>query len=148
MKQVRYPRLRYQTIKQVCHLVIYTNLMSLVVACVAGGICFGDLATRRLACVARVSVRFGANKDFGFGRARNGTSAVFARSLTLVLRSLLRNRTEMLATQTTRRLGSSQKIGRRLQESSHPSPACNAGYQCKKSLVKIPPDTLVIIFSI
>ena len=37
----------------------------------------------------------------GFGRARNETSAktFFARSLTLVLRSLLLNRTETLATQ-------------------------------------------------
>ena len=127
MKQVRYPSLRYQTIKQVGHLVIYTNFMSLVVACVAGGICFGDLAKRRLACV-EFQFCFGANKDFGFGRSRNGTSTIFR----TVFRSLLRNRAKVLVTQTTRRLGSSQKIGRRLQESSHPSPACNAGYQCKK----------------
>ena len=136
VKQVRYPRLRYQTIKQVGHLVIYTNLMSLVVACVAGGICFGDLATRRLAWVARVSVSFGSKQRLRiWPRAKwnkREQAPFFARSLTLVLRSLLRNRTEMLATQTTRRLGSSQKIGRRLQESSHPSPACNAGYRCKK----------------
>ena len=142
MKQVRYPSLRYQTIKQVGHLVIYTNFMSLVVACVAGGICFGDLAKRRLACV-EFQFCFGANKDFGFGRSRNGTSTIFR----TVFRSLLRNRAKVLVTQTTRRLGSSQKIGRRLQESSHPSPACNAGYQCKKSLVKMPPDTLVIMIA-
>ena len=82
VKQVRYPSLRYQTIKQVGHLVIYTNLMSLVVACVVGGICFGDLAKRRLACV-EFQFRFGANKDFGFGRSRNGTSTNFSRGLWL-----------------------------------------------------------------
>ena len=135
VKQVRYPRLRYQTIKQVGHLVIYTNLMLLVVACVAGGICFGDLATRRLACVARVSVSFRrANKDFGFLAAREMEQAPFfiARSLTLVPRSLLRNRTEMLTTQTARRLASSQKIERRF---TRIKPSLN-GLQCRLPMQK------------
>ena len=62
-----------------------------------------------LACVASVSVSFRSkerprNGILGFGRARNETRALlltpfFARSLTLVPRSLLLNRTETLATQ-------------------------------------------------
>ena len=67
-----------------------------------------------LACVASVSVWFRSkerprNGIFGFGRARNEAIAkklpalllapFFARSLTLVPRSLLLNRTETLATQ-------------------------------------------------
>ena len=65
-----------------------------------------------LACVASVSLRFRSkerprNRILGFGRARNETRAAlllapfFARSLTLVPRSLLLNRTETLATQAT-----------------------------------------------
>ena len=60
-----------------------------------------------IACVAKRSKRF-----LGFGRARNETRATrplpallltpfFARSLTLVPRSLLLNRTETLATQAS-----------------------------------------------
>ena len=63
-----------------------------------------------LACVASVSVWFRSkerprNGILGFGRARNGPlpalllTPFFARSLTLVPRSLLLNRTETLATQ-------------------------------------------------
>ena len=62
-----------------------------------------------LACVASISVWFRSkerprNGILGFGRARNETRALlltpfFARSLTLVPRSLLLNRTETLATQ-------------------------------------------------
>ena len=62
-----------------------------------------------LACVASVSVWFRSkerprNGILGFGRARNETRALlltpfFARSLTLVPRSLLLNRTESLAMQ-------------------------------------------------
>ena len=95
MKQVR-----YQTIKQVGHLVIYTNLMSLVVACVAGGICFGDLSSHK-----KIGLR---SKHFRFVSEQTKTSDLaaremeqapfFARSLTLVPRSFLRNCTEMLAT--------------------------------------------------
>ena len=70
-----------------------------------------------LACVASVSVRFRSKERprkgiFGFDRARNETRAkkwkrgegkgpFVARSLTLVPRSLLLNRTETLATQAT-----------------------------------------------
>ena len=67
------------------------------------------------------------SKNFSFVSEQTKTSDLaalemeqapfFARSLTLVPRSLLRNRAKVLVTQTTRRLGSSQKIGRRLQES-------------------------------
>ena len=70
----------------------------------------------RLACVASVSFWF-RNKErprkeiFGFDRARNETRAnilepFFARSLTLVPRSLLIDRTETLATQANFRLHS------------------------------------------
>ena len=63
-----------------------------------------------LACVASVSVWFRSkerprNGILGFGRARNGPlpalllTPFFARSLTLVRRSLLLNRTETLAMQ-------------------------------------------------
>ena len=63
-----------------------------------------------LACVASVSVWFRSkerprNGILGFGRARNGhlpallLTPFFARSLTLVPRPLLLNRTETLATQ-------------------------------------------------
>ena len=61
-----------------------------------------------VACVASVSIWFRSkerprNGILGFGRARNETTAklapFFARSLTLVPRSLLLNRTETLATQ-------------------------------------------------
>ena len=62
-----------------------------------------------LACVTSVSVWFRSKERprkgiLGFGRARNETRALllapfFARSLTLVPRSLLLNRTETLATQ-------------------------------------------------
>ena len=62
-----------------------------------------------LACLASVYVWFRSkerpwNGIFGFGRARNETRAlllapIFSRSLTLVPRSLLLNRTETLATQ-------------------------------------------------
>ena len=64
-----------------------------------------------LACVTSVSVWFRSKERprkgiLGFGRARNETRALllppfFARSLTLVPRSLLLNRTETLATQAT-----------------------------------------------
>ena len=58
-------------------------------------------ATSILACVACVFVWFQSkerqrNRIFGFGRARNSSL-----SLTLVPSSLLRNHTEMLATQAT-----------------------------------------------
>ena len=63
-----------------------------------------------VACVASVSIWFRSkerprNGILGFGRVRNETRAklapFFARSLTLVPRSLLLNRTETLATQVT-----------------------------------------------
>ena len=64
-----------------------------------------------LACVTSVSVWFRSKERprkgiLGFGRARNEARALllapfFARSLTLVPRSLLLNRTETLATQAT-----------------------------------------------
>ena len=64
-----------------------------------------------IACVASVSVWFRSkerpgNGIIGFGRARSETRALllapfFARSLTLLPRSLLLNRTETLATQAT-----------------------------------------------
>ena len=64
-----------------------------------------------LACGSSVSVWFRSKERprkgiLGFGRARNETRALllapfFARSLTLVPRSLLLNRTETLATQAT-----------------------------------------------
>ena len=70
-------------------------------------------SSRHVACVASVSVWFRSkerprNGILGFGRARNGPlpalllTPFFARSLTLVPRSLLLNRTETLATQATR----------------------------------------------
>ena len=66
----------------------------------------------------RFRFSFGAKKDrgtgssLGFGRARNETRAkkpFFARSLTLVPRSLLLNRTETLGTQANPE-GESKKI--------------------------------------
>ena len=72
--------------------------------------------TFTLACVASVSVWFWRKEiprkgTFGFDRARNETRAkkfpalllapLFSRSLTLVPRSFLLNRTETLATQAT-----------------------------------------------
>ena len=57
-----------------------------------------------IARVASVSVWFRSkerprNGILGFGRARNETRAIFERSLTIVPRSLLLNRTVTLATQ-------------------------------------------------
>ena len=57
-----------------------------------------------IACVASVSAWFRSkerprNGILGFGRARNETRAIFERSLTIVPRSLLLNRTVTLATQ-------------------------------------------------
>ena len=64
-----------------------------------------------LACIASVSVWFRSkerprNGIFGFSRAKKGTrtkNPFFERSLTLVPCSLLRNRTETLATRANRR---------------------------------------------
>ena len=147
MKQVRYPSLRYQTIKQVGHLVIYTNLMSLVVACVAGGICFGDLAKRRLACV-EFQFRFGANKDFGFGRARNGTSAIF-------YLAVFDSRSSFFAPKPRESAcyADYEKIGIKSKDREKVTGIKSSltGLQCRlpmqKSLVKIPPDTLVIMIA-
>ena len=67
-----------------------------------------------VACVASVSVWFRSkerpgNGILGFGRARNETTLpFFARSLTLVPRSLLLNRTETLATQASHNVTSSR----------------------------------------
>ena len=69
-----------------------------------------------VACVASISIWFGSkerprsrNRILGFGRARNETSAkkFFSRSLTLVVRSLLLNCTETLATQAKSSRGTS-----------------------------------------
>ena len=136
-KQVK--QVRYQTIKQVGHFVIYTNLMSLVVACVAGGICFGDLAKRRLACVARVSVSFRSKQRLRiWPRAKWSKRHFSSRGLWL---SFLVLCSETARKCLLRRLREDwdqiKRSGDREKESSHPSPACNAGYQCKKSLVKV-----------
>ena len=146
VKQVRYPSLRYQTIKQVGHLVIYTNLMSLVVACVAGGICFGDLAKRRLACV-EFQFRFGANKDFGFGRSRNGTSTIF--------RTVFDSCSSFFAPKPRESAcyADYEKIGIKSKDREKVTGIKSSltGLQCRlpmqKSLVKIPPDTLVIMIA-
>ena len=106
-----------------------------------------------LACVASVSVWFGSkeiprsrNRILGFGRARNETSAkkFFSRSLTLVLRSLLLNRTETPATQAKssrlvmraifRICGNESQPGLHIVEMlATPSPWCGlwgTGYLC------------------
>ena len=123
--------------------------MSLVVACVAGGICFGDLATRRLACVARVSVSFRrANKDFGFGRARNGTSAIFHLAV-------FDSRSSFFAPKPHGNAcyAGYEKIGIKSKDREKVTRIKSSltGLQCRlpmqKSLVKIPPDTLVIMIA-
>ena len=120
--------------------------MSLVVACVAGGICFGDLATRRLACVARVSVSF--RKDFGFGRARNGTSAIFHLAV-------FDSRSSFFAPKPHGNAcyADYEKIGIKSKDREKVTRIKSSltGLQCRlpmqKSLVKIPPDTLVIMIA-
>ena len=146
MKQVRYPSLRYQTITQVGHLVIYTNLMSLVVACVASGICFGDLAKRRLACV-QFQFRFGANEDFGFGRSRNGTSTIF--------RTVFDSCSSFFAPKPRESAcyADYEKIGIKSKDREKVTGIKSSltGLQCRlpmqKGRVKMPPDTLVIMIA-
>ena len=123
--------------------------MSLVVACVAGGICFGDLATRRLASVARVSVSFRrANKDFGFGRARNGTSAIFHLAVFDSRSSFFAQKPHGNAC-----YADYEKIGIKSKDREKVTRIKSSltGLQCRlpmqKSLVKIPPDTLVIMIA-
>ena len=123
--------------------------MSLVVACVAGGICFGDLGTRRLAGVARVSVSFRrANKDFGFGRARNGTSAIFHLAV-------FDSRSSFFAPKPHGNAcyADYEKIGIKSKDREKVTGIKSSltGLQCRlpmqKSLVEIPPDTLVIMIA-
>ena len=144
-KQVK--QVRYQTIKQVGHLIIYKNLMSLVVAWVADGICFGDLATRRLVCVARVSVSIRSKQRLRIWPREKCNKRHFSRGLWLSF---------LVAFFAPKPHGNAchedyEKTGIKSKDREKVTGIKSSltGLQCRlpmqKCLVKIPPDTLVIM---